>query len=196
MPEIPPAEQSVNSMINAIHGIAASHAPVEIGIGVVLALPPSIQVAWNNIILEKEQLYIDVFLLKKYARFSKGGMAQKNERGKLDVPYAKGDIRTSSQSKRGGSGKPSFVSHHHKINNSYKADLEGDYTAESASDYKNSIIYTDWGLNVGDLVTLLPIKGGQQFIITGVVYYMGELTEEMFEDDSNDSSVISAGRLW
>lgn len=196
MPEIPPAEQSVNSMINAIHGIAASHAPVEIGVGIVIKPPVDLQIAWNNIILTKEQLYIDAFLLKKYARFSKGGMAQKNEQGKLDVPYAKGDIRTTSQSKRGGSGKPSFVSHSHKINNSYKADLEGDYTSESASDYKNSIIYTDWGLNVGDLVTLLPIKGGQQFIITGVVYYMGELTEEMFEEGEQDKQVVSAGRLW
>ena len=104
--EIPPAEQSVNAMINTIHNITQSHMPVEIGIGIVVKPPIDIQIAWNNILLGRENLYIDAFLLKKYARFSKGGMAQKNEQGKLDVPYAKGDIRTNTQTKRGGAGKP------------------------------------------------------------------------------------------
>lgn len=186
MSEIPPAETSINQMINTIHGIAASHTPVEAGVGLVIAPPPEIKVAWNNIVLEKEQLYIDVFLLKNYARLAKGEMAQKDETGKIEIPSAKGNIRTRSQTKRGGVGKPSFVSHYHKIDAGYKEDLEGDYESESTSNYKNSVIYTSWGLNAGDLVTLLPINGGQQFIITGRVFYMGDLTEDMFEDDEED----------
>ena len=182
MAEIPPAETSINGLVSTIHGIAQAHSPVEIGIGVVIHELPEIQVAWNNIILTKEQLYIDAFLLKKYARTSRGEMAQKNEEGKLEIPSAKGNIRTRSQTKRGGVGRPSFISHFHKIDAGYKEDLKGDYKSESTSDYKNSIIFTDWGLQVGDRVTLLPVQGGQQFIITGKIYYMGDLSAEMFKE--------------
>ena len=103
---IPPAEQSVNSIVNAIHGIAASHAPVEVSIGQVIAAPPDIKIAWNNIVLEKEQLYIDTFLLKSYGRMSNGDTTLPNAKGNTSIPSAKGDIRTTSQVKRGGSGKP------------------------------------------------------------------------------------------
>ena len=110
--DIPSAETSINKMVAAIHGM--QHAPVEAAIGLVLKLPPDIQIAYDNIVLEKKDLYIDAFLLKNYARTGKGQMQQTDEKGNIDIPTGKGDIKTSSQSKRGGAGKPSFVSHFHK----------------------------------------------------------------------------------
>ena len=164
MAEIPSAEQSINSMVANFHNIAASHMPVGVGIGRVLAPPPDIQVAWNNIILEKEQLYIDQFLLPQYQRIIKG---------EIKIPQAEGNIKTSTQSKRGGHDKPSFVSHVHKIHNSYEADIEGEYRA--------SAIYEDVGLKTGDYVTVLPIDSGQKFIILGKLVYLPEF--ELAGDD-------------
>ena len=103
---IPPAEQSVNSMINAIHGIVRSNSPVEVSLGLVIEPPPEIQIAWNNIILTKEQIYLDTFLLKGYGRNSNGYTQLPNAKGNTSIPSAKGDIRTNSQVKRGGAGRP------------------------------------------------------------------------------------------
>ena len=99
MAEIPSAEQSVNALVSTFHNIAASHTPVEIGIGTVLAPPPEIKIAWNNIILEATDLYIDQFLLPNYTRQLKG-----TEK----IPRAEGDIKTNTQSKRKGGGDPAF----------------------------------------------------------------------------------------
>lgn len=174
MSEIPSAQQSINAMVSNFHNIAASHAPVSIGIGTVLAPPPEIQIAWNNIILEAKDLYIDQFLLPNYMRQLKG---------EEKIPQAEGDIKTNTQSKKGGHDKPRFISHTHKINNSYKASVEGKYMA--------SAIYTDCGLQAGDLVSILPLEGGQKFIVLGKVIYMPEFEyadEENSEGSENDSS--------
>ena len=168
MAEIPSAEQSINALVANIHSIAASHMPVGISVGKVLAPPPDIKIAWNNIILDKEQVYIDQFLLPQYKRMLKGD---------AKLPNAEGNIRTSTQSRRGGHDKPSFTSHNHKIHNSYTADVESDYQA--------SAIYTDAGLQAGDYVGILPIDDGQKFIVLGKLVYLPEF--ELSQDDESSS---------
>lgn len=169
--QIPSAVQSVNSIVSNMHKIAQSHSPVGISIGTVLSPPPEIKIAWNNIILEAEDLYIDQFLLPNYQRALKG-----NE----EIPKAEGDIKTSTKNKQGGAGKPRYVSHAHKINNSYDASIKGEYKA--------SAIYTDCGLLAGDLVSLLPIEGGQKFIVLGKVIYLPEFKFESAENSNTDTS--------
>ena len=163
MAEIPSAEQSVNLMVSNMHNIAASHQSASVSIGRVMTPPPEIKIAWNNIILEKEQLYIDQFLLPQYKRMTKG---------ETEMPNAEGNLKTATQSRRGGHDKPSFTSHNHKIHNSYEADIK--------SDYKASAIYTDAGLKAGDYVSILPLEGGQKFIVLGKLVYLPEF--ELEED--------------
>ena len=164
--QIPSAEQSVNAMVSNMHSIARSNMPLEVGIGTVLSPPPELKIAWNNIILENTDLYIDQFLLPNY---------QRQLKGEEKIPKAEGDIKTNTQSRKGGYDKPRFVSHTHKINNSYKANIEGEYQA--------SAIYTDCGLQKGDLVSILPIKNGQKFIVLGKVIYLPEF---QFEEGSSE----------
>ena len=134
--QIPTAQQSVNALVDTIHGIATAHESMEVSIGKVIAPPPNLRVAWNNIILEREQLYIDMFLLRGYYRTSKG------------------TIHSGTQPEG-----------HHV------------HTHEIANPYTETFITTDT-LRAGDLVTVLPIKGGQQFVILGRVVYMGETTAD------------------
>ncbi len=155
--QIPDARQSVNRMVGSFHSLIQANMPVSIGIGTVLAPPPEIKIAWNDMILEATDLYIDQFLLPNYQRQLKGSEK---------IPRAEGDIKTNTQIKRRGGGDPAFYSHTHKINNSYKANIEGDYEA--------SAIYTDCGLQEGDLVALLPIKNGQKFIVLSKLIYLPE----------------------
>ena len=168
--EIPSAEQSANKLVSFFHNIAASHTPVSIGLGVVIAEPPDLQIAWNNIILEKEQLYIDQFLLPNY---------QRQLQGEEEIPKAEGDIKTSTKNKKGGHDKPRFISHNHSINNSYDASIKGKYQA--------SAIYTDCGLQAGDLVAILPLEGGQKFIVLSKLVYLPEF-DFSTSIDSNDST--------
>lgn len=132
MPEqIPPAEQSVNSMVNSMHNLAASHESMESSVGEILSPPPNIKVKWNNIELTKEQIYIAEYLLAGYKRTGKG------------------HIKSGTQEKSGGKEYAEFESHDHEIDN----------------DYTDTIIYTDT-LKVGDIVSVVPIKNGQRFLIT------------------------------
>lgn len=170
--QIPSAEQSINTMVSNMHSIARSNMPLEVGIGTVLSPPPELKIAWNNIILENTDLYIDQFLLPNY---------QRQLKGEEKIPKAEGDIKTNTQSRKGGYDKPRFVSHTHKINNSYKANIEGEYQA--------SAIYTDCGLQKGDLVSILPIKNGQKFIVLGKVIYLPEF--QFTEDSSEGGSGLS-----
>lgn len=166
--EIPSAEQSVNSIISNMHKIAQANQAVGISIGTVISPPPELKIAWNNIVLEPDDLYIDQFLLPNY---------QRNLKGNEEIPKAEGSIKTSTKNKQGGAGKPRYVSHQHKINSSYKASVEGDYKA--------SAIYTDCGLQAGDLVSLLPIADGQKFIVLGKIIYLPEFQFEEGEISSD-----------
>ena len=155
--EIPSAEQSINLMVHDIHKMAASHAPVGIGLGIVIQAPPDLTVAWNGILLTKEQLYVSDFLLLGYTR---------NWKGTFKAEEMKGSIRTNTQTRKGGSGDPSYTSHSHKINDDYKADTEAKYTEDTVS--------TDYGLKAGDVVTVLPIEGAQKFIVLSKLEYLAE----------------------
>lgn len=127
MPDIPPAEQSVNAMVSNMHTLAATHESMETSVGEILAPPPEIKIKWNNIILDKKQIYIAEYLLAGYKR------------------EAKGHIKSGTQNADCGCGS----SHSHGIDN----------------DYTDTIIYTDT-LKVGDIVSVVPVKGGQRFIVT------------------------------
>ena len=170
MAEIPSATQSVNLMVASIHSIAKTHRPVEIGIGQVIQAPPELVIAWNGIPIEKEQIYIDQFLLPQYRRLSKG---------ETKLPQVEGTIKTNTQTRRGGSGEPSYTSHSHKVNDDYKADAEGEYQA--------SVIYTDCGLQVGDYVAMLPINDGQNFIVLSKLVYLPEFKFETEESGSDNT---------
>lgn len=130
--QIPPAVESVNSIVDTIHGIAQSHAPMESMVGKVLSPPPNLRIAWNNIVLDKNQLYVDLLLMKTYFREVKGHLVS-------------------------GTQPDGHHVHTHVIDNEYTA----------------TMIMTDT-LKAGDLVSVLPVKGGQQFIILGRVVWLGE----------------------
>ena len=70
--EIPPAEQSVANMIDLHHQIAESHSPQGTTVGKIISPPPNIQIAWNSIILTKERIYIDEYLLVGHSRTARG----------------------------------------------------------------------------------------------------------------------------
>ena len=150
-----------------MHSIAAAHKPVDIGLGIVVKAPPELAIAWNGIIITKESLYIDQFLLPQYKRLSKG---------ETKLPQVEGTIKTNTQTRRGGSGEPSYTSHSHKVNDDYVADGKGKYTA--------SVIYTDCGLQVGDYVAMLPINNGQQFIVLSKLVYLPEFKFEEEQDET------------
>lgn len=108
-------------------------------------------------------------------------MQQKDERGDFETGDAKGNIRTNTQSRRGGWGKPSYTGHNHKLNNGYKADMKCNFESNSTSKYKDTIIFRDFGINVGDIVVLLPVNNGQKFVVLNKVTYCGDFDENTFE---------------
>lgn len=93
--EIPPAEQSVSRMIALQHQIAEEHTPQGTTIGKIISPPPDIKIAWNNIILTKERIYIDEYLLKGHKRKIEGIISTETNYGGYHV-------------------------HSHNINNSYE----------------------------------------------------------------------------
>lgn len=103
--EIPPAEQSVANLVNLQHSIAKEHTPHGTSIGKIISPPPDIQISWNNIILKKERIYIDEYLLIGHKRM------------------AKGHIISGTQDRAGGTGEPSYESHNHDIDNDYTESL-------------------------------------------------------------------------
>lgn len=133
MPEqIPSAQQSANAIVDTMHGIAASHEWLGALVGKVIAPPPDIKIAVNNIVLDKNDVYIDEFLLAGYKRFARG--------------------RIESATQEAG-----HHTHKHDIHNAYR---ETWITVDT--------------LQVGDLVSVMPLKGGQQFIVLGKLIYLGD----------------------
>ena len=103
--EIPPAEQSVAKIVDLHHQIAQAHTPHGTSIGKIISPPPDIQIAWNNVILYKEQIYIDEYLLIGHKRM------------------AKVHIVSGTQDRAGGSGEAEYESHNHDIDNDYTESL-------------------------------------------------------------------------
>ena len=75
--EIPSPSQSAAKMVDMIHSIAKGHQTTGPTIGKILVPPPDIQIAWNNIILTKEKIYINEFLLIGYRREVEGEIETK-----------------------------------------------------------------------------------------------------------------------
>lgn len=98
---IPSAEHSINEMMAIQHSIAEEHVPLLPSVGKVLSPPPDMRVAWNNIILEKEQIYLNEYWIPGHTRTHKG------------------HIVSATQNRAGGSGAPAFESHNHDIDNDY-----------------------------------------------------------------------------
>ena len=103
--EIPPAEHSVAKILDIHHQIAEEHTPHGTSIGKIISPPPNIQIAWNDVILTKEQIYIDEYLLIGHKR------------------EAKGHIQSATQDRAGGGGYAEFESHNHDIDNDYTETL-------------------------------------------------------------------------
>ena len=99
--EIPPAEQSITNIVNLQHQIAEEHTPHGTSVGKVIAPPPDIKIAWNNVTLNKERIYIDEYLLIGHKR------------------EAKGHLKSGTQEKSGGKEYAEFESHDHDIDNDY-----------------------------------------------------------------------------
>jgi hypothetical protein len=72
-----------------------------IQIGRIITAPPEIQVSYNGITLNKDEVWISEYLLIGYER------------------TAKGHIVSATQNKAGGSGDASFESHNHDVDNDY-----------------------------------------------------------------------------
>lgn len=82
-------------------GVAKNNQSPIVGIGTVVAPPPNLQVSYNGIILENDELVIDERWLTEHYRTRKG------------------HIVSATQNRAGGSGDPAFESHNHDIDNDY-----------------------------------------------------------------------------
>lgn len=90
-----------SEILSIISRISAQNNTPSLQIGKVLAAPPDVQIAYNGIILNRKDLWIDSFLLQEYPR------------------TARGHIVSETQSAAGGSGEASYASHIHAIDNDY-----------------------------------------------------------------------------
>jgi hypothetical protein len=98
---IPSAEQSAAKMVHLQHLIAKGHTPLLPTVGKVLTPPPDLSVAWNDIVITKEQIYLNEYWLPGHTRTHKG------------------HIVSATQDRAGGGGYAEFASHNHVIHNDY-----------------------------------------------------------------------------
>lgn len=101
MEQIPKLDQSMATMVDAIHDIATGVLPQGKMLGIVRNPPPDMVVECNNIKITKEQIYCDNYWLVGHDR------------------TAKGHIVSETQPRSGGSGYAEFASHTHPIHNDY-----------------------------------------------------------------------------
>ncbi len=93
--EIPSAAHSAAMIVNLQHHIADEHKQLTPTVGKVLTPPPNLSVEWNNIVITKEQIYLNEYWLPGHTRHIVG---ETDFRG-------------------GGSGDPAYESHSHPIDN-------------------------------------------------------------------------------
>ena len=93
--EIPSAAHSAAMLVNLQHHIADEHKQLTPTVGKVLTPPPDLSVEWNNIVITREQIYLNEYWLPGHTRHIVG---ETDFRG-------------------GGSGYPAYESHNHPINN-------------------------------------------------------------------------------
>lgn len=101
MSQIPSAEESAAKMVHLQHIIAEEHTPLLPTVGRVLTPPPDLSVEWNNIVLTKEQIYLNEYWLPGHTRTHRG------------------HIVSETQPRAGGGGLAEFASHTHDIHNDY-----------------------------------------------------------------------------
>lgn len=101
MKEIPSAGHSMAKMVDAIHGIAQGELPQGLMIGVVISPYPNLEVQLNNIVLTKEQIYLNDYWKPGHYR------------------EAEGHIVSATQNRAGGGGEAAYASHNHDIDNDY-----------------------------------------------------------------------------
>lgn len=94
-------ENPIGTILNIVSNVSRNNNNPSIQIGKIIKPPPNIQVAYNNIILEKDEVWISEYLLAGYER------------------TAKGHINSATQNRAGGGGYAEFASHNHDINNDY-----------------------------------------------------------------------------
>lgn len=99
--DIPSAEQSAAMMVNQLHQIAQEHTPLLPTVGRVITPPPNLSVQWNDIVITKEQIYLNEYWLPGHTRTHRG------------------HIVSETQPRAGGGGYAEFASHTHDIDNDY-----------------------------------------------------------------------------
>ena len=101
MSQIPSAEESAAKIVHLLHKIAEEHTPLLPTVGKVLTPPPDLSVEWNNIVLTKEQIYLNEYWLPGHTRTHRG------------------HIVSETQPRAGGGGMAEYASHTHNIHNDY-----------------------------------------------------------------------------
>jgi len=101
MSQIPSAEESAAKIVHLQHKIAEEHTPLLPTVGRVLTPPPDLSVEWNNIVLTKEQIYLNEYWLPGHTRTHRG------------------HIVSETQPRAGGGGMAEYASHTHDIHNDY-----------------------------------------------------------------------------
>lgn len=94
-------ENPYNKILGIMNGIGQNNQAPSAQLGKIVTPPPEIQVAYNGIILDKDDVFINENLLKGYYR------------------TAKGHIVSETQPRAGGGGMALFESHTHEIDNDY-----------------------------------------------------------------------------
>lgn len=94
-------ENPCGRLLRVMAGISKNNNSPSIQIGKVIASPPNIQISYNGIILEKEEIWISQYLLIGYER------------------TAEGHIVSATQDASGGTGDAEYAAHHHSIDNDY-----------------------------------------------------------------------------
>lgn len=98
-------ENPAASIVKSIKEISVGCNPKTGLLGKILAPPPNIKIAYGDIILDKDDIWISEHLLIGYRR------------------TAKGTIVSETQPRAGGGGYAEFANHTHDINNSYTNDI-------------------------------------------------------------------------
>jgi hypothetical protein len=104
------------SILKTMQGVSQDNNSPCIGIGKVIAPPPEIQVQYNNIILDKKDVWISEYLLIGYER------------------TAKGHIVSATQNSAGGGGYAEYASHNHAIDNDYTDNIVYTDTLKAGDD--------------------------------------------------------------
>ena len=94
-------ENPYSNMLGIMKDISINNNSPCICIGKVVAEPPEIQIEYNGILLTKEELWINDYLLVGHSRTKKGHLV------------------SATQNRAGGSGDAEYASHNHDIDNDY-----------------------------------------------------------------------------